>query len=75
MGFTIDMVNGEVLEESSTQVTENAHFNEYPTEISGFGITEQLVSVIEPEIDRFTDNVMPESVSQTDIDSFLDQFS
>jgi hypothetical protein len=81
MGLTIDMVSGEVLEESSTRlgqesstrINENFHSNTQYSDMSEIAIGEQLISITEPEQISVTE--MPESVSQVDVDLFLDKFN
>lgn len=79
MGFTIDMVNGEILDETSTDISEdtiskNNALDSNSVDISEYGYTEQLVSIVEPDM-SVTDISMPESIVNANVDSFLDTFS
>ena len=75
MGFTIDIASGEVLEESTTRNSGKSKVKEYSSDISGFTISEQLISVHELEIDPAMKSIIPDSVAQADVESFIDKFS
>ena len=74
MGFTIDMVSGEILDETPTQASEKLTSDDVSKDTSEYAYTEQLEVVI-PVSDTLVESTMPESVSQTNVDSFLDQFN
>jgi len=75
MGFTIDITSGEVLEESTSRNSEKPKVNEHSSDISEYTISEQLISVHELEIDPAIKNIIPDSIAQADVESFIDKFS
>jgi len=74
MGFTIDMVSGEILDETPTQDLEKLTSDDFSKDISEYAYTEQLESVV-PVSETPAEKSMPESIVQTNVDSFLDQFN
>lgn len=81
MGFTIDMVSGEILDE--TNVPGNVSVNEkqdrvvsnqHSKDISESEYSEQLI-IVEPESDASFDVGMPESIVHVNLDTFLDGFN
>ena len=79
MGFTIDMVSGEILDETSADISENTKSeklssNENSMDISDYGYTEQLI-IVEPDSKTSSDISMPESLIHTNVDTFLDKFT
>jgi len=76
MGFTIDMVSGEILDETLTQEVEGLVSDDFPKDNSEYGYTEQLETILIPVSETTSPEMnMPESLSQTNVDSFLDQFN
>ena len=83
MGFTIDMVSGEMLEESSTcfdqgfsvAIKENPSVIDQSSNTPEYAISEPLLSVVESESVHSPETGMPDSLSQINIDSFLDKFN
>jgi len=74
MGFTIDMVSGEILDETSTQDLEKLSSDDFPQDTPEYSSAERLESVV-PISETHIEIKMPESVSQANVDSFLDQFN
>ena len=75
MGFTIDMVSGEILDETLTQNSEKVLPNNYSNDIPEFDYSERLESVVESVSESHVGITMPESLSQINIDVFIDQIS
>lgn len=75
MGFTIDMVSGEILDETLPQNSEILISDNSPGDVPDYAYTEQLESILVPVSETQVEMRMPESVSQMNIDLFIDQFS
>ena len=75
MGFTFDMVSGEILEESTQLPKKQGSERTSQTEMTEFEVTEPTLLISESLIEPVTEVSMPEGITQTDIDSFLDKFN